>query len=81
MPDITALTDQEKRRLLTIALVIALELIMTNHIYKFKEEIRRQREGGAIGLELTGQLAKIYMIWWHREYLKKIIEWNKMYTI
>ena len=42
MPDISKLTNEEKRKLLTIALKIALKMIMKNHIYKFGEDIKRQ---------------------------------------
>ena len=37
---------------------------MTNHVYKFDNCIRRQQKGGPIGLELTGSIAQIFMIWW-----------------
>ena len=74
IPDTTNYTENERRQLITIALGIALKIIMKNHIYKFDKEIRRQKEGGAIGLELTGQLAKIYMIWWDKQYIRKTNE-------
>ena len=61
MPDASRLNDGEKRHLLTFALKIALTFVMTNHI----------RDGGAIGLELTGLLARIYMIWWDKRFLEK----------
>ena len=71
MPDTSQLNDDEKRRLLTFALKIALTFVMKNHIYIFDNTIRKQREGGAIGLELTGLLARIYMIWWDKRFLEK----------
>ena len=62
MSDTTNFSNEIKKRLLTIALQIALTLVMKNHVYVFNNELRKQRTGGAIGLELTGLLARIYMI-------------------
>ena len=45
---------------------------LENHIYKFGNEIRRQREGGPIGLAITGELADCYMLNWDKEFLKKM---------
>ena len=62
MPDTTTFSNEVKKRLLRSALQIALTLVMKNHVYVFENELRKQRKGGAIGLELTGLLARIYMI-------------------
>ena len=51
-----------------LMIIISLE----NHVYKFGNEIRRQKEGGPIGLSLTGEIADCYMINWDREFLKKL---------
>ena len=67
--------DKDKQRvMITEAIKIVLEVLMKNHIYEFKEELRKQKEGGAIGIDLTGELAKIYMTWWDKELLKKLRE-------
>lgn len=71
MPDTTTFSDEEQRRLICTALKIALTFVMKNHVYIFDNELRRQKEGGAIGLELTGLLARIYMIWWDEQFLQK----------
>ena len=47
--------------MITEAIKIVLYVLMKNHIYEFKEELRKQKEGGAIGIDLTGELAKIYI--------------------
>ena len=36
--------------------------------------IKRQRSGGAIGLELTGDLAQIFMNWYDRQMKRKMEE-------
>ena len=65
---------EEQRKMLTEAIKVVLETLMKNHIYEFKEELRKQKEGGAIGIDLTGELAKIYMTWWDKELLAKLRE-------
>ena len=40
---------------------------MNNHTYRFGNQIRKQSKGGPIGLDLTGAIAQIYMIWWAEE--------------
>ena len=47
--------------MLTEALKIVLTTLMKNHVYDFKNELRKQKEGGAIGVDLTGELAKVFM--------------------
>ena len=37
---------------------------MKNHLYIFNNELRIQKEGGLIGIDLTGELAQIFMSWW-----------------
>lgn len=54
------------------SLKIALEMIMKNHTYKFEDVIRKQKEGGAIGIDLTGEMARIFMCWWDRQILDKL---------
>ena len=42
---------------------------MTNHMYLFKNTIRLQTKGGAIGLKVTQALARLYMLWWDKKFL------------
>ena len=74
MPDTSTFTNEIKRRMISTALSVALTFVMKNHVYNFNNELRKQREGGAIGLELTGLLARIFMIWWDRRFLQKCNE-------
>ena len=64
--------ETEKRQMLKESLKIALEMIMKNHTYKFEDVIRKQKEGGAIGIDLTGEMARIFMCWWDRQILDKL---------
>ena len=49
---------------------------MKNHIYKVNGIIKKQSKGGPIGLELTGDIAQIYMCWWDRQFRTKLAESN-----
>ena len=43
---------------------------MRGHLYQFKGKFRLQKVGGATGLDLTGDLADLIMIWWDEQFLK-----------
>ena len=61
---------------------IGLLVVMKNHTYEFAKTIRKQKEGGPIGMDLTGTIAKIFMKWWDTKLLEKMEEvglTNKMY--
>ena len=55
------------RRMLAEALRISILFVMQNHVYKCDGVIRKQSSGGPIGLELTGDLAQVLMIWFDEE--------------
>ena len=65
-------TDTEKRKMIVTALRILMTIVMSNHDYSFNGNIRKQQCGGPIGLDLTGSIAQIYMIWWDRELLRRL---------
>ena len=65
----------ERRKLLTEAIRIVLHIIMETHTYSFDNVTRRQTNGGAIGVQLTGEVAQIFMSWWDRE-VKKLCQDN-----
>lgn len=56
----------------TKAMKIVLLFIMKNHMYTFNNEIKLQARGGPIGLELTGVLAQLFMVWWDRQFVNKV---------
>ena len=51
---------------------IALELLLQKHCYRFNGEIKKQKKGGPIGLDITGVIAKIFMCWWDERLLEGI---------
>ena len=70
-------TKSQRRKMLVESLRVALRLVMRNHMYEFDNKIRRQVEGGPIGLELTGTIAQIFMMWYDKELLVRLEE-NEM---
>ena len=46
----------------TETVVTGVKLVMSNHVYKFDNELRIQTDKGSIGLKLTGVLAEIKML-------------------
>ena len=59
-------------KLLSEAMKVVLLFIMENHMYTFNNKIRLQSRGSPIGLELTGVLAQLFMVWWDRQFAKKV---------
>ena len=53
---------------------IGLLVVMKNHTYEFAKTVRKQKEGGPIGMDLTGTIAKIFMKWWDTKLLEKMEE-------
>ena len=40
-----------------------LNVVMKNHVYQYNNQKRLQKEGGATGLNLTGELGDLYLVW------------------
>ena len=58
------LSPIHKRRMLARSMEVMVDTIMSNHLYQFDSRVSRQVEGGPIGLEITGVLARLVMLWW-----------------
>ncbi|KAL8620473.1 hypothetical protein ACOMHN_048406 [Nucella lapillus] len=41
-------------------------------VCRHNNTVKKQSQGGPIGLELTGELAAIFMMWWDRELLRRV---------
>ena len=53
-------------------LEIAVNAILNNHVYKFGNKFYKQRQGGPIGLRLTGVVARLVMDGWTRTFKEKL---------
>ena len=58
------------------ALELMLITCMDNHIYQFENQVRLQKEGGPIGLKLTGEIADCLMIYWDKQLLEELKKYN-----
>ena len=58
--------------MLAKALYIAIKFTMENHVYAFASTMKKQAKGGPIGLELTGEIANIYMAWWDTKFKEQL---------
>ena len=63
------MTDIERKKLFGLALQTLILTCMKNHLYQFKGKVRLQKAGGPTGLDLTGELADLFMLWWDQEFL------------
>ena len=64
--------DTQKLRMLSKSVEIMIIAGMENHVYKFENELKKQVEGGPIGLALTGEVADCYLIGWDKKFLNKL---------
>ena len=75
--------EDEQRKMVTAALGVAMKTTLKNHIFTFNGEVRKQKNGGAIGVKAAGDIAGLFMIWWDRTFLRRVQEEGlsmKMYT-
>ena len=63
-------TDGEKKIMLAQVVRVAMLAVLQNHTYHFNKVARLQSDGGPIGLELAGAMARVVMLWCDRKFLK-----------
>ena len=73
-PKSTKPEQEALKSMLCKALEVGIKKVMETHVYKFDRQIRKQENGGAIGLEMTGELAGVFMMWWDRRMKEKLSE-------
>ena len=70
------LTEVEKKQILAEVVYIAVKTVFKNHLYQFEGVVRIQRQGGAIGGELTQIVARVVMDKWMEMFKEKMKENN-----
>ena len=80
-PDISGMDYQTKKRMVAEALRIVLVTVLRSHTYEFAGQIKRQSRGGPIGMELTGVVAQVFMVWWDRQFKERLRRINKQLKI
>ena len=64
--------DEEKLTMIIEAIHVCLMFILTHQYYTFDNKVRKQERGGPIGLDITGTVAQIFMIWWEGEFMSRL---------
>ena len=72
--DTSTLTEENKRLLLSMVVMVATRLIFRHHCYTFNGTIFRQRKGGPIGLRFTSIVARLVMDQWIKDFIASILE-------
>ena len=65
---------EELKRAVAYALGVAMKTVLKNHIFRFKDQIRKQANGGAIGVKAAGDIASLFMCWWDKIFIEKVNE-------
>ena len=55
-----------------MAIAEAVKTAMSHHYFIIGGKVYRKKDGGAIGSDLTGELAQIVMLLWDEEFIKKL---------
>ena len=58
--------------MVAFALAKSLEMTLCNHIFCFGNKLYLQTKGGAIGVEIAGDVANLFMVWWYRHLKGKL---------
>ena len=61
-PPVRDPTDEERKKMIALAVSEEVRFVMKNHLFKFREDLFKQNDGGSIGNELTGVVAKTRVI-------------------
>ena len=77
---VTNINEEDKAKLVGKVIEIAIREIMGNHMYSFDGQTYLQTEGGAIGLRLTGLVARVVMDHW-AVLMRRKMTINKIETI
>jgi hypothetical protein len=63
---------RQKQRMLALAVGYGLYTAMSSHTYKVADNLYQQMAGGSIGLELTGAVARPFMLRWDHLYKNNV---------
>ena len=56
--------EEGQKKMVCFALGIAMRTTLKNHIFRFDDQIRKETNGGAIGVKAAGDIAALFMVWW-----------------
>ena len=62
--------QEEERKMVALAIKKGVQTVMKSHLYVSEGRVYRQSEGGPIGLQVTGAIAKAFMLWWDQRLMQ-----------
>jgi hypothetical protein len=62
--------EVEKSKMMSKLVELVTKEVMSNHYYAVGDTIRKQTDGGPIGLQITGAIARVVMLWWDDKFLE-----------
>ena len=65
-------SNLQKKRMVARSMEVVVKTILGNHLYQMDGKVYRQQGGGPIGLEITGVLSRLVMLWWDKVFLQKL---------
>jgi hypothetical protein len=65
---------KEVKRMTALSIKIGVREVMGNNLYLFNRQVRRQKNGGPIGVELTGAVSRVVMGRWDRLFRNLMME-------
>ena len=65
-------TYLQRRKMISLAIEVGIKACMKGHMYQIDGKIYLQSDGGPIGLELSGALARVTMLLWDRQLLRRL---------
>ena len=63
---------RQQKNLLALAVSFGVQAVLSNHTYMVGDTMYHQSAGGPIGLELTGAVARPFMMKWDKLYLERV---------
>ena len=66
--------DRTVRKMFCMAVEVLVKRTMSLHDFKLDDKVFRQGEGGSIGLDLTGVVSDIFMVYWDKKLLTGMTE-------
>ena len=73
-PEENQISKKDKTKILAKVLSLVVKEVMENHLYQFNGTVYKQKDGGAIGLRLTGIVARLVMDRWADRTIKLLLE-------
>ena len=65
---------EEERKMIALAIKKGVQTVMKSHLYVSEGRVYRQSEGGPIGLQVTGAIARAFMLWWDQRLMQVMRE-------